>query len=71
MVEGSFFMREYGNGMRRGCLSRTNSNGVKVVQWEDEKIEVFRCVAEDFYLIAEIFEILARREFLVYNENYK
>ncbi|MFR7877546.1 MAG: hypothetical protein ACLU4J_14740 [Butyricimonas paravirosa] len=44
---------------------------VKVVQWEDEKIEVFRCVAEDFYLIAEIFEILARREFLVYNENYK
>ena len=61
-------MREYGNGMRRGCLSRTE---VKVVQWEDEKIEVFRCVAEDFYLIAEIFEILARREFLVYNENYK
>ena len=44
---------------------------VKVCQWEDEKIEVFRCVAEDFYLITEIFEILARREFLVYNENYK
>lgn len=71
MVEGSFLCESMVMECEEGVYHERIRMEVKVVQWEDEKIEVFRCVAEDFYLIAEIFEILARREFLVYNENYK
>ena len=44
--------------------------GVSVEQIENEKIEVFQGNNSDIRQLIEVFNVLARREFAVYNELY-
>lgn len=59
-------------GERERLAGELTRLGVSVEQMEDEKVEYFKQTrsGDDVHLLAEVFEILARREFADCNESY-